>query len=101
MKSLYLLMLVPLLCGPLFIASPVYVKDTPLNFYTFEDQILPNNYPVLGFCSRALNVYVNEVNVFAPFSGGHFSSWTFQIGPNNMEAVLCLTFWHRSFTFRF
>lgn len=47
-------MLVPLLCGPSFIASPVYVKDTPLKFYTVEDQILTNHYSVLGFCSRAL-----------------------------------------------
>ena len=87
-KILYLLMLAPLLFGPLFIASPVYMKDTPLNFYTFEEQILPNHYSFLGFLSSG--TYVNEVNVFAPFSGGHFNSWTFSIGPNNMEADQCL-----------
>ena len=53
-KNLYLLMLAPLLCEPLFIASPLYMKDTPLNFYTFEDQILPNYYSLLEFYSQAL-----------------------------------------------
>jgi len=54
MKSLYLLMLAPLLCGPLFVASPVCMKETGLKFYTFEGQILPNYYSILEFCPRAL-----------------------------------------------
>jgi hypothetical protein len=46
-----MLMLAPLLRWPLFIAKYVYMcmKDTPLNFYIFED-----HYSILDFCARAL-----------------------------------------------
>ena len=89
MKNLCLLMLAPLLCGPLFIAFPVYLKETPLNFYTFEDQILPNYYSIFVILSSG--TYVNDVNVFAPFFRadisilGHFS-----IEPNNVIYDQCL-----------